>query len=160
MATLLLRHPLMDNPHGQSSSTPGPSPSSSPPFRTKASHGPLAPLLEMPRRGGSGTSKVNNFSTVGAARLRVHPGSTWVARGARPPGMAHPARSPSQPALQWLDAHPRARCAPSPGRAARSRGRGSFHSLLSSLLSSAFRAGLTPGWAEPRAGWRGEAGAS
>ncbi|MEJ1279890.1 growth differentiation factor 3 [Cricetulus griseus] len=106
----------------------------------------------MPRRGGSGTSKVNNFSTVGAARLRVHPGSTWVARGARPPGMAHPARSPSQPALQWLDAHPRARCAPSPGRAARSRGRGSFHSLLSSLLSSAFRAGLTPGVQQEKGG--------
>lgn len=65
------------------------------------------------------------------------------------PAVPVPARS------QGSRAHPQACSAPSPGRAARSRGRGSFHSLpLSSLLSSAFRAGLTPGWAEPRAGWR------
>lgn len=43
-----LRHPLMDYPHGQSSSTPGPSPSSTPPIGTKAKHGSLAPLLEIP----------------------------------------------------------------------------------------------------------------
>lgn len=92
--------------------------------------------------------------TVRVASLRVYLRSALVPR--------HPPDGPAVPVLasfavargpiSALDLRSQ------PGTLADSRGRGSFHS---SQLSSAFRAGLTPGWAEPRAcSERGEAGAS
>lgn len=152
----------MDYPGGQSSRTPRPSPSSIPPIGTKERHGDIPPRSPLfwkcldARRRAPGKLQLR---IVRAASLRVYLGSSsfpW-----RPPGMTP--RSPTQPPLQWLVGPSLSPCcAHCPGRSARSRGRGSFHPPpLSSLLSSAFRAGLTPGWAEPSAcSERGEAGAS
>lgn len=84
--------------------------------------------------------------TVCAASVRVYLGSSLVPR--RPPGMAR--RAPSQPPLQWLAGlSPSPRCAPSPGRWAGSRGRGSFHPPTAALLPPLLR---VPGRADTGVG--------
>lgn len=157
------RHPLMDYADGQPSLSPGPSPCSTPPVRTKERHGDTLSLP--PFFGNALTLGVRapgklQLCTVCDASLRVYLGSSLVSR--RPPGMAP--QAPSQPPLQWLAGlSPSPRCAPSPDAGPAAGGADLSIRLppLSSLLSSAFRAGLTPGWAEPRAcSERGEASAS
>lgn len=153
----------MDYRGGQSSRTPRPSPSSIPPIGTKERHGghptPRPPFFGNALTLGVRAPGKSQLCIIRATSLRVYLGSSLVPW--RPPGMAP--RPPTQSPLQWLaDPSLSPCCAHFPGRSAHSRGRGSFHPPpLSSLLSSAFRAGLTPGWAEPSAcSERGEAGAS
>lgn len=143
------RHPLMDYADGQPSLSPGPSPCSTPPVRTKERHGDTLSLP--PFFGNALTLGVRapgklQLCTVCDASLRVYLGSSLVSR--RPPGMAP--QAPSQPPLQWLAGlSPSPRCAPSPGRWAGSRGRGSFHPPAAALLPPLLR---VPGRADTGVG--------